>query len=283
MNTTEQQIALVVADPPMLSHGARSKSKEPKVLIPGKWQEYFAVPSGWNVVCTSIEKLTKQKRTPPVTVIWEPKWNSSRGEIFANTMAKMQRHRVNDGFVLFSYDKCGHVDIGEHKNLLNYFACPERVEFAYTRKGIAATLQEVVAKWEVLQQKASDRPVGSTLDDLKEVMAITQDLREDGGKLSAKKVAKLFGLSLRGIAQLLNKTPQALSKTPTTDTIQVELGFFERISRLRLVLKSNASFRKWLNMGNAALGGKQPMEFLQNRKWQALADFVDDILTGAPT
>ena len=267
----------------MQIHGVWSKQVARNVYSRGGWKDYLTVPSGWSVAYTSIEKLAQQKRTPPVTVFWETKWNPTRGQYFANAIADVLRVSQGDGFVLFSFEEKEKVDIKEIKELLMNFPCPERVELAFSRKGIADTLQEVLAKWEVLQQKAQSQPRASALDGIKEVLGATQDLREEGGNLSAKKVAKLFGLSLRAIAQLMARTPQALSKTPTADSMQNELGYFERIARLRLVLKNDAAFRKWLRMGNTALGGKKPMEFLQERKWQALADFVDDILTGTPT
>ena len=75
---------------------------------------------------------------------------------------------------------------------------------------------------------------------------------------------------------------QAVSKTPDADSLQQTLGYFERVARLRLVTKSDAEFRKWLRMPHPEVDGKNPLELLAKGEWQAVADFVDDILIGTP-
>ena len=127
------------------------------------------------------------------------------------------------------------------------------------------------------------RPARSgPLDKLRGLVAAGLDLHEDNGNLSVKRVAPLFGLSLADFARWLDCSRQALAKTPDADSLQNALGYFERIARLRVLLRDDAVFRKWLRMPNAELGHKTPLQLIENRNWQALADFVDDILTGSP-
>ena len=134
--------------------------------------------------------------------------------------------------------------------------------------------------------KGTARP--SPLDQLIGEMKVTADLRADSGNLSAERVADLFGLSYKRLAELLQKTRQGVHRTPDADSLQVPLEYFERIARLRAVVQESprdrgASFRKWLKARNAQLGGERPIDWIYARRWQALADLVDDILTGSPS
>lgn len=123
----------------------------------------------------------------------------------------------------------------------------------------------------------------SPLDSLKAVATSTADLREQNGNLSAVRVAKLYGVSLSQLAGWMGRTKQAVSKTPDADSLQEALGYFERVARLRMVTKSDAEFRKWLRARHALLGDASPLELMAKGEWQPMADYVDDMLTGAPT
>lgn len=122
----------------------------------------------------------------------------------------------------------------------------------------------------------------SPLDHMKAVMESTSDLREENGNLSATRVAKVFGVSLGELAKWLGRTKQALSKTPDADSLQESLGYFERVARLRMITDGDPNFRKWLRTSHELLDNAPPLELLEKREWQALADYVEDILTGNP-
>jgi hypothetical protein len=132
----------------------------------------------------------------------------------------------------------------------------------------------------VNQEAAAPRP--SPLDQLQGVTLATADLRVANGNLSAKRVAKRFGVSLSQLAAWLGRSRQALSKTPDADSLQNELAFFEHLARMQVVVP-NAEFRKWLRMPNELLGDKSPLDLMAKGEWQLMADYVDDALTGAPT
>jgi hypothetical protein len=72
------------------------------------------------------------------------------------------------------------------------------------------------------------------------------------------------------------------NKTPDADSLQNALSYFERIARLRTALSDDAEFRKWLRMPHAEMNGETPLRWIERKRWQALADLVDDTLTGAP-
>ncbi len=122
----------------------------------------------------------------------------------------------------------------------------------------------------------------SPLDQVKAVMESTSDLREANGNLSAVRVAKVFGVSLSKLAGWLGRTKQGVSKTPDADSLQEALGYFERVARLRLITKDDGEFRKWLRTPHELLDNAPPLELMGKGEWQAMADYVDDILSGTP-
>ena len=130
---------------------------------------------------------------------------------------------------------------------------------------------------------SQELPRASVLDDFVRDAEITADLRTQKGNLSAKTIADAYGLSMSELAVMLHRTKQAVSQTPDAESLQAVLGFFERIARLRVVLRDSESFRKWLRTPNRRLGGEAPLGWITRGRLQALADLVEDILTGAPS
>lgn len=122
----------------------------------------------------------------------------------------------------------------------------------------------------------------SPLDMKQGVVSATADLRESSGNLSAARIAEVFGVSLSQLAGWLGRSKQAVSKTPDADSLQTALEYFERVARLRLLTKDNGEFRKWLRTPHPDIEAKNPLELLGKGKWQALADHVDDMLSGTP-
>ena len=100
----------------------------------------------------------------------------------------------------------------------------------------------------------------------------TSALLMDGftNKFSKAKVVDVFGLDPREIDGLLGTDPE------------VSISYFERVVRLRAILTPD-DFRTWLHTANPNLGGDEPIEWLRTRRWQELADLVDDILVGSPS
>jgi hypothetical protein len=128
-----------------------------------------------------------------------------------------------------------------------------------------------------------EAPRPSPLDELFGRTGPTAHLRTSDGALSAVKVARFYGLSLKALAELLGKKSQAVRAAPDADSLQLPLDFFERIARLRAVLRDDASFRGWLRLPNPQLGGERPLAWICAGRWQDMADLVDDILAGSPS
>jgi len=230
-----------------------------------------------------LATVVQRKVAPPIIVINEIHCALKHLLEVAATLAKTQRASREASFIVFFCGPGMRYNVADRIQLLQRFPEPTKVEIAFNRMEMQRTIQEVIAKWQVLQMRhvvPSSRP--SPLDAVQEIVQATQDLREANGNLSVKNVAPLFRLSLRELAQLLGRTPQALSKTPDADSLQDALGYFEKIARLRSVLADDDAFRKWLRIGNPTLGGLTPLMILRERKWQELADLVDDVLMGSP-
>jgi len=122
----------------------------------------------------------------------------------------------------------------------------------------------------------------SSLDQVQGILTATADLRVANGNLSADRVAKLYGVPLSQLAGWLGRTKQAVGKTPDADSLQAALGYFERVARLRLLTKGDAEFRKWLRTPHELLDHAPPLELMAKGEWQALVDYVENILTGTP-
>lgn len=284
MKTIDQEI--LVAVDPSPSHEREERLSTRRRLrgnaASQRWWKSLNLPENWHVSESPIQTLIQRKVAPPITVIDEAHYGTNHVMKVAASLAEVQGGSSGTAFVVFF---CGHGlrnMVADRVKLLSPFPQPERVEIAYTLKEAGESIREVIAKWQVLQMRmAPAKP--SPLDSIQEVVQGTQDLRGDDGNLSAKKVATLFGLTLRELALLLQRTPQAVNKTPAADSLQDALAYFERIARLRGILKDDASFRKWLRIANPTLEGDAPLKLVQARQWQELADLVEDILTGSPT
>jgi hypothetical protein len=116
---------------------------------------------------------------------------------------------------------------------------------------------------------------------LKSTIAATADLRAESGRLSARRIAEAFGLTLAQLAAAIGKARQTVWKTADAEALQRRLFAFERIARLRTVL-SESDFRSWLNMPNEQLGVRTPIELIRSGKADTVADLAEDMLTGNP-
>ena len=82
-------------------------------------------------------------------------------------------------------------------------------------------------------------PPPDALDQIKELVRVTKDLRLPGEKLSALLVAGALGLTVKQMAGCLDRSVQALKKKPDADSLQERLADFERVARLRAVVTAD--------------------------------------------
>lgn len=131
-------------------------------------------------------------------------------------------------------------------------------------------------------EQAPPPPRRGPLDEVEAVLATNGDLRNDSGKLSATHVAAVFGVTITELGRWVCRSKQAIAKTPDADSLQPFLEHLERVARLRVATKGDGEFRKWLRTPNVSLSKRRPIDLLAAGHWQALADKVEDMLTGAP-
>lgn len=246
---------------------------------------------GWEVETVPSGSLVQAQSRPSVTVVGVGhQTRPAQLRAMIPGLAKLQTISPQGSYVLFTRLKPGvatsekalRKEVQHWQDLvveislnLAAFPNPDRVDVVEYAPELAAKLSLIEAKLKI----APPRP--SPLDQVKELVEATGDLRTANGKLSASAVATAFGVSLSQLAGWLDRSRQALSKTPDAPSVQDELAFFERVARLRAVLPK-AGFLKWLRMSNTELDDKPPLELLAKGERQVVADLVEDMLTGAP-
>lgn len=153
----------------------------------------------------------------------------------------------------------------------------DRVEFAPAADDLEAAYFEAMTKVEASRLKSD--PLGT----VKSVIKASQSLRADNGRLDAKNIAKVFGMSTSELARQIGSSRQRVIKTPDSLALQSKLGDYERIARLRIEL-SDVEFKIWLNTPNEHLeDGDKPIGYLKEGASAPLAAFVENMMTGAPS
>ncbi len=161
--------------------------------------------------------------------------------------------------------------------LKSFRGAASRVEVADGDDRLEASLNEAVAKYRVEEEERSPDP----LAEAKEVMALTESLLNDKGRLDAKAVAKVLGIPWTRLAVLLGSNKQAVHKTPDAPSLQAALRPYERIARLRAVLPEKR-FLAWLQQPNIHLDDHTPLQIMESERAEVVADLVESMLTGTP-
>ena len=102
-------------------------------------------------------------------------------------------------------------------------------------------------------------------------------------RLDLKRVAKLFGLTVRRLAGIVGVPPSTADKTPDSKVIHEKLLRFEQIARGLAELDGDQDkFRRWLNTPNPELSDFTPLQVIEKGKADAVADMVSAALLGQP-
>jgi CheY-like chemotaxis protein len=113
---------------------------------------------------------------------------------------------------------------------------------------------------------------------------IVDELRADSGRLNAKLVAEMFGLSIPVLASIIKAGEQALYKTPDSMAVQSKLIDFERIAWGLLKLTGSVKgLRIWLNAPNPELDKELPIDYIKEGHVEDIAAMVEDVLLGHPS
>jgi hypothetical protein len=255
--------------------------------------------TGWHIAALPPASLNEMKAVPDVTLVQLD--NETRPADLKAIMPRLvhiQEQAPRCSYVLFSVKDRTKTRL-RRRALKRYYSAvvtqinrdlpafpnPDRVGLTFVENvdDLATQLAHIRAKLdlETMEIPAVAAPRPSPLDQVKEIISATGDLRAGNGNLSAAAVAPVFGVSISQLAEWLGRSRQALAKTPDAESVQNELGFFERVARLRAVVPGE-DFLKWLRMPNAELDNKKPLDLLATGERQVVADLVDDMLTGAP-
>jgi hypothetical protein len=260
--------------------------------------------SGWRIATIPSRSLGQSALAPDVTVVEiDEDTKPAQVRSMIPDLVHMQSKGPQPSCVVFSlkeYPKAKSAEaraqqrhyqkvIIQITGSLPAFPNPQLVDvtFASSPSAVATLLEHVRAKRDLQVQQLDvhlpkAQPQSSRLDDVRELLKATENLRLANGKLSATAVAKAFGVSVNELAGWLKRSRQSVTKTPDADSLQNDLAFFERVARLRAVVPQQR-FLKWLRMPHDLLDGKTPLELMAEGERQVVVDFVEDMLTGAPT
>ena len=227
--------------------------------------------------------LVTLKRLPAITVVKAGTADAilkQRG--FLRSLAAKHSATPQPSIILFVFSKTHDtVRPEELESVLRYFSSPIQVDFARGAESAEFWFSEALAKLAASstqpRQSASDSDI---LGEAAAIIAATRPLRSEAGRLSAKRIAEVFGLPVAELAGLLGRSRQTVSKTEDSEALQAGLVPFARIARLRASL-SDADFRGWLNLPNAQLDGRTPQALIREGKAEVVADLVDDMLSGS--
>ena len=225
------------------------------------------------------------RRLPDVTVVRTPRIDMLLSHsAFLRTLSERFEQTPAPSKVIFLFEMKAWArrmeDSGKQLvTLFEYFSRPSDLEIARGIDTAADAFRDALAKIVATRRRAVQTdPLGK----VKRVIESTANLRSSAGKLSATNIADAFGLSVAELATLLGRRRQAVSKTPDADSLQPLLRPFERTARLRATLPAD-DFRKWLHLANDQLGDRTPLERIRDGKVGAVADLVEDMLTGSPS
>lgn len=103
------------------------------------------------------------------------------------------------------------------------------------------------------------------------------------GRLDARRVADFFGMAPARLAKILGRSPQALHKTPDAESLQKHLAVFARIATSLLsAFEGKEQARIWLNSPNPDLDETCPIELVEKKKPDVVAELLEDALLGHP-
>lgn len=153
----------------------------------------------------------------------------------------------------------------------------DRIDLAVNREALRDTF------FEALTKLLADRAEKDVLGEIDAIADAGRTLRSQSGRLDAGRVADAFGFPVAELARQIGVSRQRLGKTPDAESLQVTLRPYERIARLRTVL-SRADFLAWLHTPNEHLENDEaPIDYLRDGGAEPLADFAENMLTGAPS
>lgn len=107
-------------------------------------------------------------------------------------------------------------------------------------------------------------------------------LRPGGKGICALTVAHAFGLHIGEFAEALETTTEEMTQDPQAEKYQPALEQLERAFGLRAIF-TDEEWQQWLQAPNRHIVYlDRPIDLVLDGKFEALGDFAENILTGAP-
>lgn len=158
------------------------------------------------------------------------------------------------------------------------------IDLFFDEDGLRNSLKAAITKLLIARFDDESMLLPDPLGEVRKIAESGKSLRAVSGRLDAKRIADVFGMSHAELARQLGlKSRQTLNKTPDSESLQRLLRPYERIARLRTIL-SDEAFRAWLNTPNEHLEDRDPpMDYLKAGASAQLADFSENMLAGATT
>jgi hypothetical protein len=112
---------------------------------------------------------------------------------------------------------------------------------------------------------------------------IVPHLHAGNGRLDAREISALYGVSLASLSRALGRSEQSVHKTPTSPNIQPALRVYERIAAMLLRLTgSEIGLRTWMQASNPELEDETPLALLLNGEGEVVAELLEDVLLSEP-
>jgi hypothetical protein len=235
--------------------------------------------SHWNPRRTTVHELCRETPLAGVLVVRAsnlPDMTRDR-EMFA-VLAEQVRNAIHPVRVVLNFKKRG-LTPDQLVQVFRFFpGATSRLEVADGDDSLEMSLNQAVAKYQVEDEERDPDP----LAEAREVIAVTESLLSDKGRLSVKAVANALGIPSARLATLLGSNKQAVHKTPDSPALQTPLRPYERIARLRAVLPEKG-FLAWMQRPNMHLDDQSPLQIIESGRANVVADLVESMLTGTPS
>ena len=123
----------------------------------------------------------------------------------------------------------------------------------------------------------------SILDSFPGIGQTTADLRDEHGRLDARRVCEAFGFSnLTELACVAEGKKGVIRDRRSTPTLIPVLETLEKIARIRAIkqVREPDTFRSWWHRKIPSLGDRSPYDTWLEGKGQKVVDLVDRVLVG---